>query len=154
MDTQCSKVRRMVLPSLLVFPFRGMPLCFATMTEGARIRYVKPGRKAGTDRRNTVGTTVTERIPEGRTARVCARHVRVFRLATSGRVASGDAERQAVFQPSSGIFPFLSGISPQLQPRYSGSVIRQSSELSLLTSCSSCLFYQHLLPLRARHTLC
>ena len=25
-----------------------------------------PGRKAGTDRRNTVGTTVTERIPEGR----------------------------------------------------------------------------------------
>jgi hypothetical protein len=27
----------------------------------------RPGRKAGTDRRNTVGTTVTERIPEGRT---------------------------------------------------------------------------------------
>ena len=66
MATQCLKVRTMVLPSLLVFRFRGMPLGFATMTEGARIRYVKPGRKAGTDRRNTVGTTVPERIPEGR----------------------------------------------------------------------------------------
>ena len=83
----------MFLPSLLVFPvhmdvdvaslrladanrhpplrspLRGMPLGFVTMTGGARIRYGKPGRKAGTDRRSTVGTTVTERIPEGRIGR-------------------------------------------------------------------------------------
>ena len=78
MATQCSKVSRMVLPSLLVFRFRGMPSGFATMTEGARIRYVKPGRKAGTDRRSTVGTTVTERIPEGRIGpkRLCASSAR------------------------------------------------------------------------------
>jgi hypothetical protein len=56
----------MVSPSNMVFTLLGTPLRSATMPGGARIRYAEPGRKAGTDRRSTVETTVTERIPEGR----------------------------------------------------------------------------------------
>jgi hypothetical protein len=66
---------------------KGMPLRFATMTGGARIRDVEPGRKAGTDRRTTVGTTVTERIPEGRA--VPFTHARKFHPAKRSRTALG-----------------------------------------------------------------
>jgi len=57
------------------------------MTGGARLRYGEPGRKAGTDRRTTVGTSVAERIPEGRTG--TCRPVRKFRPAKRSRIAPG-----------------------------------------------------------------
>src|SRR5262249_36610453 len=59
---------------------KGHALRFATLAGGARIRYAEPGRKAGTDRRTTVDTTVSEGIPEGR------RGLRKFRLAKRSRI--------------------------------------------------------------------
>jgi hypothetical protein len=82
-----------LINSLQMLPLRGLtPLqrdAFSStnMTGGARIRPAEPGWKAGTDRRNTVGTTVTERIPEGRTG--FYKPVRGFRPAKRLRIALG-----------------------------------------------------------------
>jgi hypothetical protein len=43
----------------------GIPSRFMTMTGGTRIRSVEPGRKAGTDRRNTVVSTVLSELLKG-----------------------------------------------------------------------------------------
>ena len=84
----------MLLPSLLAFLFpssvegvKEYALRFATTDRRGGLRYGEPGRKAGTDRRTTVGTTVPERIPEGRTG-TCG-PVRKFRPAKRSRIAPG-----------------------------------------------------------------
>ncbi len=62
---------------------KGCLLVGTNTTEGARIRSGEPGRKAGTDRGHTVGTTVIEGIPEGR----MRFFVRGFRPAKPVRIA-------------------------------------------------------------------
>src|SRR5512143_1464326 len=66
---------QIVLPCLLVSPLSSEAMAFTHKGMSSRLSELhrrtevsteaEPGRKAGTDRRITVGTTVSERIPEG-----------------------------------------------------------------------------------------